>query len=545
LRIPLALRLALGFFLAALFAATATWLIGIQHAETISKQSNFYQVLLRTNTMLTNGSELLKSIDSQSTKTLADAATDHPNRDIDERGLSTLMTRYDRMLLGYASSDLLSQRPDLCTLLGDNNIQTLIRQQSTYTSGALHTWQNYHNIQNSILQNIELGNISQAQNIAHLQAEPAYADALSALHSLIQFNEQLSTWVDKGANNETQQQLIETLLGSFLAFLGVLLICVVVSYSLVHRLKQLHQVTQAVERGQTGARVSVIGRDEIADVSNSVNTMLDALVEAIRQTTAAKKQVDHAYQQERQLNQMKDQFIRNVSHELRTPLTEIYGFLQLLHEQQGKLDSSMQTLFVEQAIHGCEDLLSLFNTILDAARINTTPPAPTLEKLSLHPIIQSIIEQCDPRERAEHPLSLEVPESLTVWANAEYLRQVLRNLVENAFKYTPPKAAVFIRTRWNKTAKDASVASSHVCICVRDTGPGIPPEEQELLFQQFVRLKRDLSGTIRGTGLGLYLCRQFVEAMNGHIWVESSGIAGEGSSFCFTLPLEPSTVGEI
>jgi signal transduction histidine kinase len=73
-------------------------------------------------------------------------------------------------------------------------------------------------------------------------------------------------------------------------------------------------------------------------------------------------------------------------------------------------------------------------------------------------------------------------------------------------------------------------------IRVRDTGPGIPPEEQGMLFQQFVRLKRDLAGTIRGSGLGLYLCRQFVESMGGRIWVESSGISGEGSSFCFTLP---------
>src|SRR5262249_20348985 len=127
--------------------------------------------------------------------------------------------------------------------------------------------------------------------------------------------------------------------------------------------------------------------------------------------------------------QMKDQFIRNVSHELRTPLTEIYGFLHLLHEMQDELDRSMQTHFVEQAIHGCEDLLSLFTTILDAASINTTSPVPTLEKLPLQPIINSVLEQCDPHERADHPISLEIPESLTVWANAQYLRQVLQNLV--------------------------------------------------------------------------------------------------------------------
>jgi signal transduction histidine kinase len=449
------------------------------------------------------------------------------------------------MLLTYASRDLLSQHSDQSALLGGDNAQIQVRQQRTYTAGALHTWQVYHTVQNSILQDINLGNTDQAQNVARLQGEPAYADALSALHSLIQFNEQLSTLVDQGANKETEQQFINTLIGSFVTFLGVLLMCIGISHSLVRRLKQLHQVTQAVERGQTDARVSVIGHDEIADVSNSVNKMLNSLVEAMRQTVAAKQQLDRAYQQECQLNQMKDQFIRNVSHEIRTPLTEIYGFLQLLDEHKGHVDASTQTFFIEQALNGCEDLLSLFTTILDAAQIGTAELAPKQEKLSLHPIIKSILEQCDPREREDHPIYLEVPESLTAWADPQYLRQILRNLLSNAFKYTPPQTRIFIRAEWHETTKGASLKPSHVCICVKDTGPGIPPEEQDMLFQQFVRLTRDLSGIIRGTGLGLYLCRQLVETMNGQIWVESEGIVGEGSAFCFTLPVVPSVPDEM
>jgi signal transduction histidine kinase len=75
-----------------------------------------------------------------------------------------------------------------------------------------------------------------------------------------------------------------------------------------------------------------------------------------------------------------------------------------------------------------------------------------------------------------------------------------------------------------------------VNISVEDLGPGIPPEDIPLLFGQFVRLKRDLAGAVRGTGLGLYVCKNLVEAMEGHIWVESPGIPGQGSSFGFTLP---------
>jgi signal transduction histidine kinase len=531
-RVPLTVRLALGFFLAALLAAIATWLIGAQHEAMLRKQSNFYQALLQTHTTLTSESELLKSINSQSTKVLWKAATGHSGKTtlaLDEQSLRTLMARYDTTLLTYTSHDLLSQHPDESILLDDNYSQIYIEQQRTYAAGALHTWQVYYTIQNTILQKIEAGDSAQAQNIARLQGEPTYADALSALHSLIQCNEQLSLWVNENANNEARQQLFYMLPESLFAFLGVLLMGILITHPLVRRLKQLHQVTQAVKRGQTDARVSVTGSDEITDASNSVNTMLDGLVGAIQQTTAAKQELDHAYQQQRQLNQMKDQFILHVSHELRTPLTEIYGFLQLLYEHNGQLDTSTQTYFVEQAIHGCEDLLSLFTTILDASRLGNTALSIHLEKLYIHPVIQNIIEQCDPHEIEDHPIDLEVPESLTVCADPQYLHQILRNLLSNAFKYTPPTTSIFIRA-------EASQEPSRVCISVKDTGPGIPLEEQAILFQQFVRLTRDLSGTIRGTGLGLYLCRQFVEAMNGQIWVESSGIAGEGSSFCFTLP---------
>lgn len=71
---------------------------------------------------------------------------------------------------------------------------------------------------------------------------------------------------------------------------------------------------------------------------------------------------------------------------------------------------------------------------------------------------------------------------------------------------------------------------------MQDAGPGIPPEELPLLFEKLVRLKRDLAGPTRGTGLGLYICKHLVEAMGGRIWVESSGRMGEGSRFCVTLP---------
>ncbi len=538
LHMPIAWRLVLGFFLAALLAATATGIVGSQHAMLLSQQSSFYQTLLRLNTVLTDGTSLLKSIDAQTTILLNDASIANSEQSIlssDEQELRSLLARYNSVLLGYASHDLLSQHPEQVALL-DYNPTLLIEQQRTYIAGSLQTWQIYADIQDRLLQEVTIGEFGLAQELTRLQGEPAFADSLGALHSLFQFNDRLAVAIDNGATNETGQQIMAAILGAIFTFLGVMLVGILLSRTLLLPLKQLHQVTQKVERGVINARVEVLGTDEIADVSRSVNAMLDSLVEALEQSSAAKEQVNRAYQQQRRINEMKDHFIQNVSHELRTPLTEIYGFLQLLREHQGRLDAAKQALFLDQALSGCEDLLALFATILDAAEIRTVVKAPHLEILSLKAVVERLLEHSDPRERAQHPVYLEVPDSLNVWADLHYLRQVLRNLLSNAFKYTPPQTPIVISADERGSEGDKETEHSQVWICVKDAGPGITKEEQSMLFQQFVRLKRTLSGTIRGTGLGLYLCRQFIEAMDGHIWVESSGIAGEGSSFWLTLP---------
>jgi len=123
-----------------------------------------------------------------------------------------------------------------------------------------------------------------------------------------------------------------------------------------------------------------------------------------------------------------------------------------------------------------------------------------------------------------------------VLADKQYVRQVLLNLLSNAFKYSPKHTAVEVSAQMYDNATANECAQSLVCISVKDTGLGIPPSEVPALFGKFVRLKRDLVGSVRGTGLGLYISKQLVEAMGGNIWVESTSIAGQGSRFSFTLP---------
>lgn len=244
-----------------------------------------------------------------------------------------------------------------------------------------------------------------------------------------------------------------------------------------------------------------------------------------------------AYEHEQRLNQLKDQFLTNVNHELRTPITEVYGYLNLLLESQDQLDGTLQTTFLKRALSGCEELTLMVNNILDIVYLDSQMKPPSPQKMSVEKTVKEVLEQFDPRKLQKYEMHIRVDETLFVWADAQLVRQVLRNLLSNAFKYAPQQTLIVVSTQTDKNLPLANVPASSVVICVRDHGPGIPAEDLPLLFEKFVRLKRDLTGSVRGTGLGLYISKRLIEAMEGRIWVESSGVPGEGSCFCFTLPL--------
>lgn len=264
--------------------------------------------------------------------------------------------------------------------------------------------------------------------------------------------------------------------------------------------------------------------------------LVGSLREQVLLADEARLHVAELLEQQQQLSHIKDQFILNVNHELRTPLTAVYGYLELLLEYNTQLDSITQTTFLKNAMYSCEELQLLVSNVLDTIQVGNEKDSIYLEDLPVIDVIYEVVEHFDPRQQREYPVQVKVPAHLVVRANGQYFRQVLRNLLSNAFKYAPTESPICIEASLYGNVVQANHPSPEVCISVKDEGPGIPPEDIPRLFGQFVRLKRDVSGNVRGTGLGLYVSKQLVEAMGGRIWVESSGIAGEGSCFRFTLP---------
>lgn len=257
---------------------------------------------------------------------------------------------------------------------------------------------------------------------------------------------------------------------------------------------------------------------------------LDSADDARMKAQEAERQTALAFEQQRQLNELKNQFILNVNHELRSPLTVISGYLSLLLDKYEQFDHASQINFLKSAIRSCKELETLTNDVLDTMMLSTNKELLHIEDIPVAPIARETVEHFEEFWSRSERTHLEIPEEVTVRGNEQCLRHILRNLLSNAYKYSPQDTPVTVSATVDRASRQ------EVCIKVKDAGPGIPPDQMPLLFGQFVRLPRDLASTVRGSGLGLYISKSLVEAMGGHIWVESAGIPGEGSRFCFTLP---------
>ena len=534
--LPIAQRLSLGFLIAALIAGLLAGGTGLLRIQALHQQSDFYQQLLQAKTTLSNGNDLLTIMDIQTHEIIAqpkdkDASVETMNDD--EANLRNLINKYETLLTEYANKDLLIEHPEQIALLNAAHQNTRVTTQAALAQSAQRTWKYFRQAQLEILKEIVPGHttdqdIANATSEERLVGEPSFSDTQSAIVALIRFNETTAQSVHNAVIVEETNQIVTTIIGIVLAIVSIILVGLFISSTVVHRLKQIRSITKAVELGDVTDRIHVRGHDEIAEISSSVNAMLEIIASEQAIVTAS---------------ELKDQFIASVSHELHNPLTNVFGWLEILANYNDDIDDDTRLRFLQKAMNGCQDLMQLVNNVLEATRIKQgmmTLGTAQIESIQLNPLIASVLDSIDPGMIEQYSLRTDLAEDIFVLADEQYVRQVLRNLISNAFKYSPKKSTITISNiQSSPQATDISATNAQkVCICVQDTGPGIPPAEIPHLFQKFARLPRDKN--IHGTGLGLYICKQLVEVMGGCIWVESSGIAGEGSRFYFTLPIPQS-----
>ncbi|MBK9207336.1 MAG: GAF domain-containing sensor histidine kinase [Anaerolineales bacterium] len=233
----------------------------------------------------------------------------------------------------------------------------------------------------------------------------------------------------------------------------------------------------------------------------------------------------------RELDRLKSSFLANMSHELRTPLNSILGFADVMLEGlDGPLTDYMQNdlgLIYKNGQH----LLHLINDVLDMAKIESGKMNLNIEKFNLQETIEDVTSITSTLANEKNlALFIEPDSDHEVEINADKirLRQVMINLINNAIKFTE-KGEIAIHV-----AREAN----NVLISVKDTGIGIPIDQLESVFQEFTQVDTTTTRKAGGTGLGLPISRRLIEMHSGRLWVESSGVDGEGSTFYVFLPIE-------
>ena len=228
-------------------------------------------------------------------------------------------------------------------------------------------------------------------------------------------------------------------------------------------------------------------------------------------------------------NRSKDIFLANMSHELRTPLNAIIGFSQILQTRQ-EIPQNLRSYIEKIAIAG-NNLLSLVNTILDFAKLEAGKISYRPKMSLFSDIIHEVSVITSPLAEAKK-IALTLPSdiSLTLFMDAQLIKQVLINILSNAIKFTPEHGTVTLSVLFEGTRGE-------YVLWVSDTGVGMSKESLSELFTPFTQIDNHLQSTSKGTGLGLAISKRIIEDLHGgRIWVESE--LGVGSSFYISIPVK-------
>jgi signal transduction histidine kinase len=312
------------------------------------------------------------------------------------------------------------------------------------------------------------------------------------------------------AHAPTQQERFQAvvdqglLISAFAALAAAVVVSLFVSRRIVEPLQELSFTSQRLARGHYHERTSIRSDDELADLSQSINQLAEALEQTERRRLA---------------------LLADVAHELRTPLTTIEGYMEGLIDGVIAPEAQIFAMIQHESIRLkwlIEELALLSRAEAGQLRVAPRPTELTMP-------IERVVAQFQPQFAAKHiQLVLNIPPELPeVLADPDRLEQIVINLLANALRYTPSGGCVTIM---------AEAHDFFVQVGVRDTGIGISVEHLAHIFERFYRVDKSRARQSGGTGIGLTIARHLVYAQGGEIWVESAG-PGQGTTFYLTLPV--------
>ena len=261
-------------------------------------------------------------------------------------------------------------------------------------------------------------------------------------------------------------------------------------------------------------------------LNQEINNLQRNLIKEKHALQTALRHLNEANLELKELNATKDKFFSIIAHDLKSPFNSILGFSELLSNNVLKYSPEQTKVMAESIYKSSKHTFELLENLLAWSRLQRGHLIPNLQPLVYSTTVDSIIELCKPIATSKNiRLELSITNPVQIMADEQMLQAILRNLVTNSIKFTHPLGTIKIITQ---------NLENEVLFIVSDTGIGIESSNLDKLFSVLCELTTPGTLNEKGTGLGLILCKDFVEIQGGKIWVESE--VGVGSLFKFTLP---------
>jgi|SRR5665213_254844 len=328
-------------------------------------------------------------------------------------------------------------------------------------------------------------------------------------------------------NGEVDEIRIRILQSVALAFLPAVLLAAFLARRLASRLSRIIGYAGELAKANFHARLPAGHSGELGLLGRKLNETGAKLERTVQQLEYEHTELDR-------LERVRKDFVINVSHELRTPLASILGYTETLID--GALQDAENNLrFLNIIRHNAERLTRITGDLLTLSRLELRTQEFRLASFRVNDLLADVVDTIRPIAQKKN-ISVQHepgPPECEVFCDSEAFYQIVSNLLDNAVKYTPESGSITAGSRPLQPEGDAN----WIEFFIRDTGMGIPAEEQSRLFERFYRVDKARSRELGGTGLGLAIVKHLVRGQGGEVRVESA--PDKGSTFFFTLPVEP------
>lgn len=317
--------------------------------------------------------------------------------------------------------------------------------------------------------------------------------------------------------------------------IAIIIFYVITTRLILQPVRVLQETAEKVSQGDLNIRSDINSGDEFQQLSETFNTMLVNLKNSADQLRAVNKSLDLKLGQLAESNvalyesnRLKSEFLASVSHELRTPLNSILGFAELLKEQVPSDPEARPTRYVQNILLSGNNLLYLINDLLDLAKIEAGRMEIRSLPLSLADLFEALVRLIKPLSEAKNLTIVPTigPDVPILQTDSGKLQQVLYNFLSNAIKFSPPGERIDLIAEHDERG---------VTVSVKDRGPGIAVDKQDVIFEKFRQLDGGVTRQHSGTGLGLAISKELTIMLGGTIGVRSE--PGQGATFWIRLPV--------